>query len=160
MSKSPSLNVNFNLTDSEITDKITVAVEKYIEQISDQKINEYLDSTLEKYIDNRINAIFSSEANFYSYRYKDVKKKIEDKIERKVYDTVDDAIVKIIARKINNILSEAEEKNQMPLNSCDDNCAYKPQGIDLSKLPNTIKTVTCNGKAETVMVNYTDKDIG
>lgn len=157
MSKNPSLNVNFNLTGSDIADKITVAVEKYIEQISDKQINEFLDSKLEKYIDSRIDAIFSSETNFYSYRYKDIKKKIEDKIERKVYDTVDDAIVKIIARKINNILSEAEEKKpEIPLNSCDDNCVYKPQGIDLSKLPNTIP---CNGNTETVMVNYSDKDI-
>lgn len=107
----PKLIINLNLTDSELAEKVNIAVDKYIEDVCQNKINDFLDNKLERYINERVDYLLGNSnkpgSYYQSQSIEGIKYKVREAINKKVNGEIDEAIIKLVAKKINKMIEES-----------------------------------------------------
>ena len=93
--------LNFNLSDEELEEKIRIAVDNYIHNVTESEI----DKKIEEILSARINYIFGKGSSYRGYSYGS--NKITKHLEKVIDDNIDDAITQLIAKRLNFIMKEA-----------------------------------------------------
>jgi len=95
------LILNFNLSDEELEEKVRIAVDDYIQKVTEREI----DKRIEDILNARINYLFGKGSSYKGYSY--AGNQITRQLEKAIDDNIDDAITQLIAKRLNFIMKQA-----------------------------------------------------